>query len=166
MRLSTIAVLVAVAVALGMLLAAVPNVEGVSAVSFFSGYLLGAGGGCLVGGLSEGILSLLNPLGPAPPPVLAAQILGMAMMGLSGSLFRRAAGKPRLLAVLVPAAGAVLTIVYDILTNYGAAVAMGRWRSPIPVLAAGIPLGLLHVISNAAIFGGVGAMLMLRHRPE
>jgi hypothetical protein len=48
-RLSKTAVFIALGVALGYALAAVPNIEAVSAVSFFSGYLLGRASGSVVG---------------------------------------------------------------------------------------------------------------------
>jgi hypothetical protein len=163
-NLAVIAVLIAMGVALGLLLVAVPNVEGVSAVSFFAGAILGAGGGALVGAVAMGLFSVLNPLGPAAFPVLAAQVLGMALMGCSGALWARLARSQGGAALLAGISGAVLTFLYDVLTNYGFAVLMGRWRDPLPFIAAGIPFSAMHVVSNALIFAGVGAFVFLRHR--
>lgn len=157
------AVLTALAVAVGMILAHVPNVEGVSAVSFFAGYLTGWASGCVVGGTAMFLLSLLNPLGPAPPPVLAAQILGMATVGASGALLRRVGrGAPRAGLVAI-GFGALLTVLYDALTNYGVAVSIGRWRDPLAILIAGVPFAVLHTVTNAMIFGAVAAILVRRH---
>lgn len=162
-NLAVIAVLIALSVTLGLLLVAVPNVEGVSAVSFFSGAVLGAGGGALVGAVAMGLFSLLNPLGPAAFPVFLAQVLGMALMGSAGALWVglvKSSGRAALLAGIF---GGMLTFLYDILTNYGFAVTMGRWSDPLPFIAAGIPFSVMHIVSNVLIFAGVGAFVFLRH---
>lgn len=158
------AVLIALGVTLGLLLFAVPNVEGISAVSFFSGAVLGAGGGALVGGVSMGLFSLLNPLGPAAFPVLLAQVVGMALVGGSGAVWLRLVRAPGRAAVLAGLSGGVLTFVYDVLTNYGFAVLMGRWRDPLPFIAAGIPFSIMHVVSNAVIFAGMGTFIFYRRK--
>ena len=98
--LAVTAVLIALSVTLGLLLVAVPNVEGVSAVSFFSGAILGAGGGALVGTVSMGLFSILNPLGPAAFPVFLGQVAGMALMGCAGALWVRLARSPGRAALL------------------------------------------------------------------
>jgi hypothetical protein len=155
--------LVALGVALGFLLAGVPNVEGISAVSFFAGCHLGARGGATVGGLTIGLFSLFNPLGPPLVQVLAAQVLGMGLVGASGHLWRLLAQKiprPEVLAVIL---GAALTFIYGILTDYGFAVAIGRWREPLPVIVAGLPFSVLHIVSNSLIFGGLGVFLVRRY---
>ncbi|HVP56850.1 MAG TPA: ECF transporter S component [bacterium] len=156
---ATIAVLVALAVSIGILLAPVPNVEGISAVSFFSGLLLGWARGGLVGGTAMLLLSLLNPLGPAPPPVLASQIAGMAVMGAAGCLLRSGQGFRTGFRVLAMAAGAVLTFCYDAVTNYGVAVSIGKWRDPLVVMFAGVPFAAIHVATNAMIFGAVAVLV-------
>jgi hypothetical protein len=164
-RLTKAAMLIALAVALGWLLATVPNVEAISAVSFFSGYLLGAGMGAVVGGASILVFSVLNPLGPSFPLVLAAQVLVMALIGACGSLWRylvMVVGRAEFLAALL---GAVLTLIYGILTDYGFAVSMGRWRDPLPVIAAGIPFSAVHILSNALIFGGASAFVVRKYPP-
>ena len=161
-NLAVVAVLIALSVALGLLLVAVPNIEGISAVSFFSGAILGAGGGALVGAVSMGLFSVLNPLGPAAFPVLLAQIIGMALMGSSGALWGKLASTQGRAAVLAGISGVVLTFVYDVLTNYGFAVLMERWADPWPFLAAGIPFSVLHMVTNALVFAGVGTFVFYR----
>jgi ECF transporter, substrate-specific component len=157
-----VAVLVALAVAVGMLLAPIPNVEGISAVSFFSGLIMGWARGGLVGGTAMLVLSLLNPLGPAPPPVMAAQLAGMALMGTAGGLVRtRQVSKARL-RILAMLSGAVLTLVYDGLTNYGVAVSIGRWRDPLAVMLAGLPFAAIHLATNTVIFGAVAVLVAHR----
>ena len=160
--LSMAAVLVAVGIALGYLLVGVPNVEGISAVSFFAGYQLGAGPGAVVGGLSIGIFSLFNPLGPPLVQVLVAQILGMGIIGASGDIWGRFAVKIRFAEFLAGALGALLTFAYGILADYGFAVSIGRWKDPLPVIAAGLPFSVIHIVSNGLIFAGLGAFLLRR----
>jgi hypothetical protein len=177
-RLSMAAALVGVGVAIGYMLAGVPNVEGISAVSFFAGYRLGAGPGALVGGLAIGIFSALNPLGPPLPQVLIAQIIGMGLIGAAGRIWRLLVLAPgdgripkipgggwfgvgiRRAEVLAAAMGAVLTLVYGVLADYGFAVSIGRWKDPLPVIAVGLPFSVVHVVSNCLIFGGLSAFLV------
>ena len=156
---ATTAMLIALAIAVGILLAPVPNVEGISAVSFFSGVVIGWKRGALVGATSMLLLSLLNPLGPAPPPVAVAQVLGMGAIGAAGQVVRLAGTRLARLEILVMGLGAVLTFGYDLLTNYGVAVAMGKWRDPWVVMLAGVPLGAVHVVSNAMVFAAVAALV-------
>lgn len=159
------ALLIAAAVAVGLLLAAVPNVEGISAICFFSGYLLGWKRGGLVGATAMFLLSLLNPLGPAPPPVFATQVIGMALVGMAGDIVRKIGPSRKRVGLYSMVFGAVLTLLYDTITNYGVAVSVGRWRNPVAILLAGIPFSAIHVATNTAIFGAAGA-LMARRRPH
>ncbi|MFZ1947873.1 MAG: ECF transporter S component [bacterium] len=160
---ATTAILIALAVAVGMLVLPVPNVEGVSAVSFFSGYLAGWRTGGLVGGAAMLLRSLANPLGPAPPPVLLAQVAGMAVVGSSGFLLRKLGPTRARTGLWAAVSGAVVTLLYDALTNYGVAVSMGRWSNPAVVMLAGVPFAAIHVAANAMIFGAVAAVVARKH---
>lgn len=157
---ATTAVLIALAVAVGILLAPIPNVEGISAVSFFAGLLTGWKRGALVGATAMALLSLLNPLGPAPPPVALAQVAGMGAIGAAGRVARLAGTRRVRLEVLAMVSGALVTFAYDALTNYGVAVAMGKWRDPWVVLLAGVPLGAVHLVSNTMVFAAVAALVV------
>jgi hypothetical protein len=165
-KLSTAAVLTAVAVALGYLLFGIPNVEGLSVVSFVAGCLLGYGTGVVVGGVSTLIFSVFNPLGPAPPPVLLGQVLGRAMIGASGHVWRGLAQSFPRPEILASGFGAILTLLYGVLSDYGSAVSMGRWNHPVPVIVAGIPFYAVHIVSNTLIFGGVGAYLVRKDKVQ
>jgi hypothetical protein len=162
-KLSKTAMFIALGVAVGYLLAAVPNVEGVSAVSFFSGYLLGGASGSVVGAVSMLLFSAFNPLGPPVLPVLCAQVVVTGLIGVSGDLWRRLASHVDRAEILAGAFGAVLTLGYSVLTDYGFAVSIGRWRDPLPVIAAGLPFSVLHIVSNALIFAGVGAFVIRKY---
>ncbi|MFH1313972.1 MAG: hypothetical protein ABIJ00_12210 [Candidatus Eisenbacteria bacterium] len=163
-RFSAAAVLIAAAIALGYLLSGVPNVEGMSAVTFLAGCLLGAGAGALVGAVSIALFSVLNPLGPALPHVLAAQVAGMSLVGVSGDLWRRLAAFVPRPEILAAGLGALLTVVYGVLADYGFAVSMGRWKDPWPVIIAGIPFSTVHIISNAVIFFGVSLFAVRKYK--
>jgi hypothetical protein len=162
-RIATTAILIALAVAVGMVVSPVPNVEGVSAVSFFSGYLTGWRSGAAIGGTAMLLRSLLNPLGPAPPQVLAAQLVGMVLMGAGGSLLGRVRGTKTGAGLAGMGLGAALTLAYDVITNYGVAVSIGRWRDPLAVMVAGVPFAVVHIAANAMIFGAVAAIVVPRY---
>ena len=83
------ALLVAVCVALGYLMAAVPNVELISVAIFTAGTLKGVRRGALIGALAEGIYAGVNPYGVSPLPLLVSQILGMSVLGAAGGVFAR-----------------------------------------------------------------------------
>lgn len=124
------------------------------------------------------IFSVFNPLGPPLPQVLLAQIVGMAVIGASGHLWGLLVSKMRgsrfltpglrglqsvrmtLPEVLAAGLGAGFTLIYSVLADYGFAVAIGKWSTPLPVIAVGLPLSAVHVVSNALIFGGLGAFLV------
>jgi hypothetical protein len=110
------------------------------------------------------LFSIFNPLGPPVPAVLGMQVVGMAGIGASGHVWRLlafAVGKAELLAMGL---GALLTFLYSVAVDYGFAVAIGRWREPLPVVAAGLPFSVLHIVSNTLIFGGVSAFIVRKYR--
>jgi hypothetical protein len=74
----------ATAIVLGILFLAVPNLELVTATFFLAGYFLGVRDGVISAVLGEFVYSLLNPLGTASPPLLTAQIIGMATVAFVG----------------------------------------------------------------------------------
>jgi hypothetical protein len=168
---ATLAVLIALVAGLGHALAAVPNVELMGLSTFVCGALLGPWRGGFVGGGAMALYSLSSPWGIAPPAVFAGQLLGLALFGIAGGLAFRTfsatarARSPR--TWLRPAAaGFVLTVIYDLLTNLGVAWTMGTLREPLPVVGAGLAFGAWHLLWNTVLFA-VGAptlLLALRRR--
>ncbi len=153
------ALCVALCVALGYLLAAVPNVELISAGIFTSGVWLGVRRGALVGVAAELLYSGLNPYGFAPPPLLAAQVLGMSGIGAAGGVFAAPTTRwPwRAQALLAGLCGLVATLVFDVLTN-SAGYLMVREATPFGAyLLAGLsfPFPLAHALINAVGFAVV-----------
>jgi hypothetical protein len=133
---------------------AIPNVEIFSLMVFLSGVYLGTAEGLAVGFVAGTILVFFNPNGPQMILLVGlAQIVGFMMFALVGGLLRR----PILrlvcgtrLAMLLISVGALLTLMYDIITNLAFAAVFGPfWQ----VLIGGIGFGLLHLASNTIIFG-------------
>ena len=172
-RIAELAVFVALVVALGYALAGVPNVELMTLGTFLSGTTLGWRSGAFVGAAAMTLYSSLNPYGIAPPPVFAAQILGMALVGTAGGLARsrRPGGRRARALASIPlgaSVGALLTLLYDVLTNLGTAWSIGMLRDPWPVVAGGLAFGAWHLVWNAALFAAAAPALTsaLRRREE
>jgi hypothetical protein len=151
------ALFTALSVALGFLLAEIPNVELMTLTVFMAGLFCGARLGSVVGALSILFYSLLNPLGPAPAPLLAAQVAGFVVIGAAGGLVG-----PRIKAargsgvVASAAAGFVVTLVYDVLTTLATAfiaLGAGRFGEGLGgIFLAGALFIAWHVGTNTAVF--------------
>jgi hypothetical protein len=147
--------LVALTVAAGQALAAVPNVELVTFLVFVSGYLLGAGLGAVVGAAAMGIHSLFNVMGAAVPPVLAAQVAVYALVGVSGALLgpaiaRARPGAPAGLRAL--AVGVTVTLGYQLAVNAAAFFAFTGGPGWWAYLWGGVVFGGVHVVWNGVLF--------------
>ncbi|MBW6458416.1 MAG: hypothetical protein K0B52_04555 [FCB group bacterium] len=138
----------------------IPNLEFASAIAFLAGLLLGWKRGLFVALIGEGIFSIANPFGSslAFPTLLLAQLLGFALIALSGSLCRffipkLVEEKPLAAAILLGACGLLLSLFYNIITTVFYAVPSGF--DPEQILAliiSGVPFYLIHLISNTLIF--------------
>jgi hypothetical protein len=128
-------------------------------VVFCSGVLLGARDGALVGGITMLIYSVLNPYGPAPPLVTAAQVVGNMATGIAGAVFRGLGlaerPVPVRIAALVVCAVAV-TLFYDLITNVATGLVFGQMRT---MLLLGIPFALWHIGWNIVLFVALGTPL-------
>ena len=137
----------------------VPNFEVLTLVVFCSGVLLGARDGALVGAITMLIYSVLNPYGPAPPLVTAAQVVGSMTSGVAGATFRGLglADRPVPARVTALAVCAVLlTAFYDLITNVATGLVFGQMRT---MLLLGIPFALWHIGFNVALFVTLGTPL-------
>lgn len=65
-----------------------PNVSFIFFIVFSAGFLWGIIPGILVGAIGMGLWTLFNPYGPAPVPIMIAQIIGASGSGVVGALFR------------------------------------------------------------------------------
>jgi uncharacterized membrane protein len=131
-----------------------PSIEFTSLICFLVGFLFGAPFGALLGALTMFINGFLSPWGFAGI-VMPFQMLGMACMGLVGGFYHISLGKNssvRWLSNLeISFLAAFLTLFYDIITNVGYAVLFNV--NIIVALVAGTWFAIVHVISNAVLFG-------------
>jgi hypothetical protein len=114
-----------------------------------------------------GIYSGFNPYGLAPPPTFATQVIGAAGIGAVGGWVggRERAGGGVVGVALGAALGILLTLAYDVLTNYGTAVSIGAAMDPWPVIAGGIAFSALHIVWNGVFFAvGLPALLAVLRR--
>jgi len=157
------AIFIALAVAVGQ--DPIPNLELVSATIFLSGMMLGVRRGLIVGAVAMFIFSSLNAYGPAAPPLLIAQMLGMMIVGGTGGFLQNLFGSRVPPAWLLGLIGFVLTFVYDLLTTLSAIVIV---KTGVPgfltAVATGFYFFLLHQISNTVIFAFLLPVLLRRLR--
>lgn len=155
-KISVIAIFASMAIASAYTLSMIPNIELMSFMVFVAGYIYGSYTGALVGLIAMGIYAMWNPWGGPVPPIFAAQVGCMALMGAVGGIANKILNTPssnseKMLGAA--ALGGVLTITYDLVTNYAYAIAFGLAQQFILVLIAGAWFSLMHVISNTLIFG-------------
>jgi hypothetical protein len=156
-RIAYAALMVAVGLT-GAYAESIPNFELLTLVGFASGVLLGARLGAGVAALTMLVFSLLNPYGAAPPLVTASQVIGAALSGVAGALCIGVARRSVAARVVVLGlVGAVLTLVFDLLTNLASGVVFGQMRV---ILLGGIPFALWHIATNTALFAAVGPVLV------
>jgi hypothetical protein len=161
-RLAFTALFAALSAALGFAGALIPNIELITLSVFLGGVATGVGHGFVIGALSEIVFSTLNPLGPALPYVFVAQVIGMGIAGAVGGLVA-----PRLVRIaerkrplLLGVIGFLVTLFYDVLTNFALGVHMG------PILTTflgGLAFSLIHLAGNTLLFAvlGVGGIHVL-----
>ncbi len=138
-----------------------PNVEFTSFFTFTVGFVFGSLVGVVFGGFVMFVNGFFSPWGFAGLN-LPFQIVGMAIVGLAGGLYRRYLRNYRSTSFWIEVAilGAFLTEVYDLITNFGVAVSyiivgMNPALAVITALAYGAPFSLIHVVSNAFVFGAM-----------
>ena len=145
----------AVSAALGFALIAIPNVEMITASIFLSGMLLGRMRGAIVGVTAEFIYSALNPMGTAFPPLMAAQIITMGIVGFAGGL-TAALVKERVYfirAVIIGFIGFLVTLNFDFWTTISFPISAGlNMEQIITTLKLGVPFAIPHLAGNTVIF--------------
>ncbi|RKZ17747.1 hypothetical protein DRQ50_04665, partial [bacterium] len=122
-------------------------------VSALAGLAMGPGSGFVVGALAAGVYSVGSPYGVALPPILVAQVLGMAIAGVSGGLLGPrlgALGSARRQAVAAGALGALTALIFDLITNLAIWMA---YDTPLATVAAmAVTMFLVHVVVNTVVF--------------
>jgi hypothetical protein len=152
-RISIIAIMTSLALFGNYLLVALPNIELGSVILFFTAYIFGLHISVWCTLIMSIIFATINPWGGFIFPIWFAQTMGWLYMVSFGAIMGMK--KPEQISSLdssksFAATGAYLTIFFDLVTNLGFA-----WASEIPyiiVLITGLPLMIVHVISNAMLF--------------
>ncbi|MCW4011581.1 MAG: hypothetical protein NWF07_01175 [Candidatus Bathyarchaeota archaeon] len=149
-KLSLIAILTATAIATNYLLIGTINVKFMDLIVFTSGYLTGSTLGAVTGILVWLVYGTLNPYGFSLP-VLLATMIGEALFGLAGGLYRGSERGTGGVDFWAGFTAFILTFVYDVFTNIVSGLTAGL---PISVaLVTGIPFMFAHVLSNTVFFG-------------
>ena len=136
-----------------------PNVEFTSLVVFLVGAIFGTSFGATLGILVMFINGFFSPWGLAGL-MLPFQVTGMVIVGIGGGLYRRTRGGLYDARSCIETAvlGAFLTLVYDIITNFGVAVSYMLIGMPISLafinaIISGAIFSVIHIVSNTAVFG-------------
>jgi len=136
-----------------------PNVEFTSLFTFILGFMFGPLMGIFFGSFVMFVNGFFSPWGFAGPN-MPFQMFGMALVGLAGGLYQRYSQGYNSTKIYLEAAvlGAFLTLVYDLITNFGVAlsytiVGMPPSLAVLTALAYGTPFSIIHVLSNVAVFG-------------
>jgi hypothetical protein len=160
------AALAALAVTVGFVLAAVPNVELFTLVVFLAGVLLGRASGARVGVLAALVYGLLSPYGLPDPILLTALLLSRLCIGVLGGSLRvwLLAGPRAKRVALFAVAGLLSSLIFQVLTNLAIGLTVGQWRV---VLAGAVPYALVNMASNVASFSllGVSTVDVVRRLP-
>jgi hypothetical protein len=155
----------AIGVVVGLILASVPNVEGVTAVCFSAGYLLGPLSGLLCGALTEALFAGFHPMGSSVGFTLIAQVIGMSTAGVLGGVAGFICGSSSGLRhkLIVVGLGIAATLLFDILTNLAFVFMAGfSFSQSSVVLAAALPFAAIHLGSNLIVFSIIVAPLLPR----
>ncbi len=136
-----------------------PNVEFTSLVVFLVGAVFGTTFGATLGILVMLINGFFSPWGFAGL-MLPFQITGMIIVGIGGGIYRRTRdGLYDAKSCLETAVlGAFLTLIYDIITNFGVAITFMLSGTPIllafvSAIISGALFSLIHIVSNIFVFG-------------
>jgi LytS/YehU family sensor histidine kinase len=154
-RVAFIAIFAALAIGGNYVLSAIPNVELSSVMVFLSGFLFGPFIGALVGFIAMLIYQLWNPWGTFLPPIGLAVIGCTIFIGIVGGILGQALRRldhSDNRWFLVPALfGILLTLFFDLVTNFAYSLTFG-----IPfiiTIITGLPFMIIHIASNAVLFG-------------
>ncbi len=165
-RASFVGVFTAAAVAGTFALSPLPNVETITFCAFVAGFLFGSRIGGMVGGLSMFLFSIISPYGSGLgyPFLLATQVVGMSIAGLTGGLLkgllRGFKSTSPWTMYLFGVTGAGVTLLYDVITTLGFMYPMIPFSEFPSVFAAGIPFTIVHVVSNVVLLGAVAPFVV------
>lgn len=131
------------------------NVKLMDFIVFVGGFCFGSVVGVLVGVISWTVYGTLNPQGFVLPVLLATMCSEM-IYGIAGGLLRKGLtnlkGETKKASVFFASVGALLTLIYDVVTNIVFGLTAG-WNVVFAVVVGFVPFGLTHEISNLVFFG-------------
>jgi hypothetical protein len=138
-----------------------PNVEFTSLFTFIVGYMFGSVVGIAFGSFVMFVNGFFSPWGFAGVN-MPFQIAGIAVIGLAGGLYKRyfRSWSETAFYLEVAVLGAFLTVLYDLITNFGVALfymvaGVHPTLAVMTALAYGTPFSLIHVFSNILVFGAI-----------
>jgi len=121
-------------------------------IVFMAGYVWGVWPGIGVGVIGFFLYSNFNPYGPAPLPVLAAQLVGVSFTPILGSAVSRMIHSPvwdgRTIFILA-LAGFISGLSYHIVVDIVDALIFQPF---VPRLIGGLFFSLITIVSNSIIF--------------
>ena len=146
--------LVALAIAVGYALAAVPNVELITLVVFLSGFLLGPVQGAAVGAVAMAGHSLFNVMGAAIPPILAAQMICYALIGMAGAFAGPVIARMGTVGAALAGClcGALLVVGYQLVVGVVSFYTFTSESLLWAYIWGGIAFSFIHIVWNAALF--------------
>ncbi len=149
----------------GLLLAVIPNFELFSLMIFLAGFLFGKKNGLLITAISVIIFAFLNPMGASHVFLFISQMISYSILCLSGIIINTFLNEKEYykpaedlyifrVLILFGGVGFVWTIFSDIFLTLGMYIPLLGIESEIivPILLAGIPFTIMHVISNILLF--------------
>ncbi len=135
-----------------------PNVEFTSLLVFLIGVFFGAYAGSTLGAAVMFVNGFLSSWGFAGF-MLPFQMTGMGIIGFAGGLYGRSKRGiyTRNSVGETAALGTFLTLVYDVITNFGVAVEQILFGIPtlpafVVTIVSAAPFSLIHVVSNFFVF--------------
>lgn len=143
-----------------------PNLNFIFFIVFTSGFLWGAGPGALVGLVGMGLWTAFNPFGPAPIPIMMAQLIGAASSGPVGYWFSRtnwSAMSKRRLAVALVACAIACTVLFYLPVNLADA---WLFKPFWPRFLSGLLWMMISLLSNAVIFPLLFKVTRILYRRE
>lgn len=147
------AIMTALALVGNYALVAIPNVELGSCILFTTAYVFGLVMAVWCTLMMSVLFSVFNPWGSFVPQIWFSQLLGWLLMDFVAAIMghntlerQKKTGHLELGIV-----GAVVTVFFDLITDLGFS-----WTSGLPyteTVIIGLPFMIVHVTSNAIIFG-------------
>jgi LytS/YehU family sensor histidine kinase len=159
-KIALIVTLAAVSIGSNYAMVSIHNVKFMDLIVFVSGFCFGPIVGSLIGIISWGIYGAANPFGFSFH-IWAATMFSESIYAIAGALTRKTIrlddfngfkSQRISAAICFGALGIFLTFAYDIITNVAFA-SYYDWNIPLSIVIGFVPMGIIHVASNALFFG-------------